>query len=91
MSRISNKVKISLKRSKKIVKDAKVKIIAGDYRGQEGTILKVKNDEVWVSGINLKVKRKKLPQEQETESVVKVEYPIHVSNVQLLTEVFKSA
>lgn len=89
MADIRNKVKKS-RRCKSIVKDCKVQIIAGDHKGQEGTVLKVKDDKVWVTGINLKFKRRNPNQAQENETPAKVEYPVHVSNVRLLSNTVES-
>ena len=63
----------------------KVVVIAGAYRGKEGTITKVLRAEnkVVVEGVNI-VKKHMKPNGQSAGSIVEMESPIHASNVMIL-------
>ena len=69
-----------------IKKNDKVKIIAGDDRGQEGKVLKVLVDKikVIVEGVNLVSKHTKPNAASPQGGIVKKEAPIHISNVMLI-------
>ena len=70
----------------RIKKDDNVKVIAGNYRGQTGRVLKLMHDNnrALVEGIN-KVKKHMRPnQENQQGAIIEKEGSIHVSNVQLL-------
>lgn len=71
----------------------KVKILAGKDKGKEGKITKtLKNkDRVVVEGINVVKKHVKPNRMNEVGSIVEVEAPIHVSNVQKIEETKKEA
>lgn len=62
-----------------------VKIIAGKYKGQTGSITKVirETSQVIIQGINLKTKHKRPIQDGQTGEVIKIEFPVHSSNVKL--------
>lgn len=66
----------------------KVKILAGKDKGKEGKIIKtLKNkDKVVVEGVNVVKKHVKPNRMNEVGSIVEVEAPIHVSNVQKTDE-----
>ena len=68
-------------RSKKIRKGDKVLVIAGNCKGQSGTVLRYEDDRVVVQGLNLKKKHVKPSQQNQKGGVVEIEAPIHVSNV----------
>ncbi len=64
-----------------------VRVIAGDHKGQEGTVQKVlidKNKAI-VEGVNLVSKHKKPSAANPQGGIVKQEAPIHISNLSLLT------
>jgi large subunit ribosomal protein L24 len=69
--------------TKKIRKGDKVKVIAGNYRGQVGAVMKRDGDKILVQGINMRKKHMKRTQENQKGSIVTIERPIHISNVQL--------
>lgn len=64
----------------------KVVVIAGKDKGKEGKIIKtLKNDnEVVVEGINMVTKHVKPSAQNENGGIIKVEAPIHASNVMIL-------
>ena len=64
----------------------KVVVIAGKYKGKEGKIIKtLKNDnKVVVEGINMVTKHVKPSAQNENGGIIKVEAPIHASNVMIL-------
>ena len=64
----------------------KVVVIAGKNKGKEGKIIKtLKNDnKVVVEGINMVTKHVKPSAQNENGGIIKVEAPIHVSNVMIL-------
>lgn len=64
----------------------KVVVIAGKDKGKEGKIIKtLKNDnKVVVEGINIVTKHVKPSAQNENGGIIKVESPIHASNVMIL-------
>ena len=69
-----------------IMKGDRVRIIRGNHRDLEGTVLRVLKDKeaVVVEGVNIRKKHMR-PSAQNTEGgIVSMEGPIHVSNVMLL-------
>ena len=71
-----------MKRSKKIKKGDKVVVIAGNSKGQSGTVLRLVGDGVLVQGLNLKKKHVRPSQANQKGGIVEMEAPIHCSNVQ---------
>jgi large subunit ribosomal protein L24 len=70
----------------KIKKGDTVKVIAGDSKGKEGKVLSVDvaKSRVIVEGLNMVSKHTK-PNANNTEGgIVKMEAPIHISNVMLV-------
>ncbi len=67
-------------------KGDRVKVIRGNYKGQEGTVLRVatKDNRVVIEGINLRKRHMKPTQENPEGGIVTFEAPIHASNVMLL-------
>lgn len=70
--------------------DDKVQVIAGNYKGAEGTVQRIdsQKNRVVVSGVNL-VKKHQKPQQtggrsQAQGGIIEFEAPIHVSNVMLV-------
>ncbi len=64
-----------------------VRVIAGDNKGQEGTVQKVLKDvnKAIVEGVNLVSKHQKPSATNPQGGIVKKEAPIHISNLSLLT------
>jgi large subunit ribosomal protein L24 len=68
----------------RIRKGDQVLVITGKNKGQRGEVLRVADDRVYVSNVNL-VKRhtKPNPQANQAGGIVEREASIHISNVQL--------
>ena len=66
----------------------KVKVLAGKDKGKEGTVTVTlrKENKVVVSGVNMVTKHVKPNAMNETGGILKVEAPIHVSNVKVVEE-----
>lgn len=71
----------------RLKKDDTVKIIAGRDKGVTGKIIKVdpENERVYVQGANMVSKTMKKRSQQDKGGITKVEAPIHVSNVAIVT------
>ena len=70
----------------KIVKGDRVRVIRGNHRDAEGTVLRVirKTRQVVVQGVNMR-KRHTRPSQQNPEGgIITFEGPIHISNVMLI-------
>ena len=76
----------------KIKKNDDVIIIAGKDKGARGSVLRVLEDKLLVSGVN-KVKKHQKPNPVKGESggIVEMERPIHVSNVAIYNASTKKA
>jgi large subunit ribosomal protein L24 len=76
----------------KIKKNDDVIIIAGKDKGNRGSVLRVLEDKLLVSGIN-KVKKHQKPNPVKGVSggIVEMEMPIHVSNVAIYNASAKKA
>ena len=70
--------------SKRIRKGDKVIAIAGNDRGQIGTVLNVLGPKVVVQGLNVRKKHVKKSQANPQGGIIELEKPIHVSNVKLV-------
>jgi large subunit ribosomal protein L24 len=70
----------------KITRGDRVKVIRGNYREQEGTVLRVLRDEdrVVVEGVNMRKRHQRPSQANPDGGIVSFEAPIHVSNVMLI-------
>jgi large subunit ribosomal protein L24 len=64
----------------------RVRVIRGNYAGQEGTVLRVltKENRVVVEGINMRKRHMRPTQANPEGGIVTFEAPIHASNVMLL-------
>ena len=71
----------------RLKKDDTVKIIAGKDKGVVGKIIKVdtENERVYVQGANMVSKAMKKKNQQDKGGIEKIEAPIHVSNVAIVT------
>ncbi|MFI2741201.1 50S ribosomal protein L24 [Zhouia sp. PK063] len=63
-----------------------VKVIAGDHKGSEGTVLKVdrEKNKAIVEGVNMVSKHTKPSAQNPQGGIVKKEAPIHISNLSLI-------
>ena len=70
----------------RVKREDTVVVIAGKDKGKEGKIVKtLKNDnKVVVEGINMVTKHVKPSAQNENGGIIKVEAPIHASNVMIL-------
>ena len=75
----------------KIKKGDKVVVITGVNKGKEGTITRVLDEKVIVEGINIVTKHVKPKNNNGTGEIIKVEAPIHASNVMLIDPKTKKA
>ena len=72
---------VAKKGSKKVRTGDKIVVIAGNAKGQTGTVLACVGDKVLVQGLNLCKKHVKRSQQHPKGGVIEIERPIHVSNV----------
>jgi large subunit ribosomal protein L24 len=63
-----------------------VKVIAGDDKNKSGKVLEVfrKENRAIVEGVNLVTKHRKPDADNPDGSIVKIEAPVHISNLALL-------
>ena len=70
----------------KIVKGDRVRVIRGNFRDLEGTVMSIERSKnrVVIEGVNMR-KRHRRPTEQNPDGgIVTFESPVHVSNVMLI-------
>jgi large subunit ribosomal protein L24 len=72
--------------TKKIKKGDKVIVLSGNDKGNVGTILRIMGDKAIVQGINIKTKHMKPTQQRGQGSIIKIERPIHISNLRVCTD-----
>ena len=75
----------------KLKKGDKVVVITGVNKGKEGTVTRVLDEKVIVEGINIVTKHVKPKNNNGTGEIIKVEAPIHASNVMLIDPKTKKA
>jgi large subunit ribosomal protein L24 len=70
----------------KIIRDDKVKVIAGNSRGKTGRVLKVIVDKnkVIVEGVNVVKRHQKPNRTSQQGGIIEKEAPIHISNVMIV-------
>ena len=70
----------------KIRRGDRVKVISGNHKGTEGTVLRVEpgRNRVVVEGVNRRKRHMKPSQTNPEGGIVEFEAPIHASNVMLL-------
>lgn len=70
-----------------IKKNDKVTVIAGKYKGQQGEVHQIftKKKQVIIKNINLKIKHIKPKEEGKKGAIKKIEAPIHISNVAIIS------
>lgn len=73
-------------RKHKIHKGDRVKVIRGNHREREGTVLQVLSDQdrVIVEGVNMRKRHQRPSQMNPDGGIVTFEAPIHISNVMLV-------
>ncbi len=66
-----------------VKKGDKVKILTGEYKGEEGIILKMlpKENKAVVEGINIVKKHRKSSASNPKGNIIEMEAPIHLSNL----------
>ena len=71
---------------RRIMKGDRVKVIRGNYRDTEGSVLEVLQDEnrVRVEGVNLRKRHTRPSQADPDGGIISMVAPIHISNVMLI-------
>lgn len=74
------------RRKNKILKGDRVKVIRGNHREREGTVLRVlsEEDRVIVEGVNMRKRHQRPSQANPDGGIITFEAPIHLSNVMLV-------
>ena len=74
------------KKKTRIVKGDRVRVIRGNYRELEGTVLRVlpDQDRIVVEGVNVRSHHKRPSASDPEGGIIKYEDPIHISNVMLV-------
>jgi large subunit ribosomal protein L24 len=70
----------------KVMKGDRVKVIRGNFRDAEGTVLRVVpgKDRVVVEGVNMRKRHERPTQGNPEGGIITFEAPIHISNVMLV-------
>jgi large subunit ribosomal protein L24 len=70
----------------KIIRDDKVKVIAGNNKGKIGKVMKVIVDKnkVIVEGVNMVKRHQKPNQANQQGGIIEKEAPVHASNVMIV-------
>lgn len=70
----------------RITKGDRVRVIRGNYRDLEGTVLEVirDKDRVRVEGVNMRKRHTRPSQDNPDGGIITFEAPIHISNVMLV-------
>ena len=70
----------------KIVKGDRVRVIRGNHREAEGTVLRVlrRSNRVVVQGVNMRKRHTRPTQANPEGGIITFESPIHISNVMLI-------
>jgi large subunit ribosomal protein L24 len=73
-------------RKYQIMKGDRVRVIRGNYRGMEGSVLEVKRDSgrIRVEGVNMRKRHTRPSQQDPDGGIITFEAPIHISNVMLI-------
>jgi large subunit ribosomal protein L24 len=77
---------ISAPTKHKIMKGDRVRVIRGNHRDMEGTVLRVLRDKgrVVVEGVNMRKRHSRPSQANPDGGILTFEAPIHISNVMLV-------
>nr|YP_009294181.1 ribosomal protein L24 [Hildenbrandia rubra]AOM67423.1 ribosomal protein L24 [Hildenbrandia rubra] len=86
-------IKINLRNKIHVKKGDIVKIITGKEKGKVGTVIQVfyKVNKIIIENINVRIKHIKSKQKQDAGQIIKLEMPIHSSNVMLYSEKTRTA
>ena len=70
----------------KIMKGDRVRVIRGNYRDMEGSVLEVypDKDRVRIEGVNMRKRHTRPSQQDPDGGIISFEAPIHISNVMLV-------
>lgn len=70
----------------RIVRGDRVRVIRGNHREAEGTVLRVlrKSNQVVIQGVNMRKRHARPTQANPEGGIITFEAPIHVSNVMLI-------
>jgi large subunit ribosomal protein L24 len=70
----------------KIMKGDRVRVVRGNYRDMEGSVLEVipGKDRVRVEGVNMRKRHTRPSQQDPDGGIITFEAPIHISNVMLV-------
>ena len=70
----------------RVMKGDRVKVIRGNFRDAEGTVLRVLTgkDQVVVEGVNIRKRHERPTQDNPEGGIITFEAPIHISNVMLV-------
>ena len=70
----------------KIMKGDRVRVIRGNYRDMEGSVMEVLRDKdrVRVEGVNMRKRHTRPSQQDPDGGIISFEAPIHISNVMLV-------
>jgi len=80
-------------RKHKIMKGDRVRVIRGNYRDLEGSVLEVlpDQDRVRVEGVNLRKRHTRPSQADPDGGIISMVAPIHISNVMLIDSASEQA
>ena len=83
---MNHKKPIAARRKIKITKGDRVRVIRGNDRDQEGTVLRILPDtsKVLVEGVNMRKKHMRPSESNPDGGIVTMEAPVHISNVMLV-------
>jgi len=70
----------------RVMKGDRVRVIRGNFRDSEGTVLRVipGKDRVVVEGVNMRKRHERPTQDNPEGGIITFEAPIHISNVMLV-------
>jgi large subunit ribosomal protein L24 len=77
----------------KIMKGDRVRVIRGNYRDMEGSVLEVipGKDRLRIEGVNMRKRHTRPSQQDPDGGIISFEAPIHISNVMLVDPASNSA
>ena len=73
-------------KKQKIMRGDRVKVIRGNHREAEGTVLRVltDSDRVVIEGVNMRKRHERPTQDNPEGGIITSEAPVHISNVMLI-------
>ncbi len=84
---MATRAKAPVKSAKhKVSKGDRVRVIRGNHRDMEGTVLRIDKakDRVVVEGVNIRKRHTRPSQTNQDGGIISFEAPIHISNVMLV-------